>query len=147
MSFLRIRSPFHEPRDIPLGPAVGRRTFTRYGSRGGPVVVFGAMAVGESDRSKANRQTREYKARAAEEARARRPRCGKILGYIGEPCARTEGHKYDHKSAETMAAVAAGRAVERAAARIVKPTPAEREERRQAYFREWQRERRALGLR
>ena len=50
MSFLRIRSPYHEPRDIPLGPSVGRRTQSRLGIRGGsgnPVLV-GALVTGSS---------------------------------------------------------------------------------------------------
>jgi hypothetical protein len=72
MSFLRIRSPFHEPRDIPLGPSASHHSSK--GIRGATFdnPVVGAYASGESNRSKANRQTREYKEREAAAARARR---------------------------------------------------------------------------
>ena len=33
----------------------------------------------------------------------RRPKCGAILAYIGEPCARLAGHAPGHRSAEALA--------------------------------------------
>ena len=71
-------------------------------------MVSGSLVTGIPSKSGAQ-STAEYKAREAEKARERRVRCGKLLPYIGEPCGRTTGHKYDCKSAEAIERMAAGR--------------------------------------
>jgi hypothetical protein len=111
VSLLRVRHPDQPPRDVDLGPSTGRIHMSRLGIRGGGPYIVGAMAVGESSKTIADRGKREYKAREAEKARARRTRCGKILRRrsapsFGEPCARTLGHHHDCKSAAALALAA-----------------------------------------
>lgn len=135
--------------------AVGRLSFSRIGIRGGgPPVVSGSFVVGESERARAERTRRIYNARrdAAKPqkrddlAGVPRPTCGKTLRIIGEPCARKPGHGWDCKSAEDLAKRAADRRAERPSG-VGQPTTLERLEHRRARQNEWQRERRALGLR
>lgn len=64
MSFLRIRSPYHEPRDIWLGPNHAHVS-ARGGIRGGlgNPVVYGTLAVGVSAK------TQERQKRLSREAK------------------------------------------------------------------------------
>jgi hypothetical protein len=65
MSQLRLgRNPDGTRTILELGPAVGRRTFTRYGSRGGPTVIFGSYPVGESTRARDLRMQKDAMARS-----------------------------------------------------------------------------------
>jgi hypothetical protein len=74
MSALRLgRLPDGTRHVLILEPAVGRIHMSRLGiAGGGPPLVTGRLVTGESDRSKARRQTAEYKEREAENQRRRR---------------------------------------------------------------------------
>jgi hypothetical protein len=75
MSALRLgRLPDGTRHVLILEPAVGRTHFSRLGIAGGgpPLVVVGRLVTGESDHTRARRQSAEYKAREAANQRARR---------------------------------------------------------------------------
>jgi hypothetical protein len=134
MSALRLgRLPDGTRHDLILEPAVGRIHMSRLGIAGGGEYV---VAPSAKYSAKLEPRTGAHRARAV---------CGKWMRQSKEPCARTPGHGTECRSAASL---------DRAAGRCrtdhpdpALPTPTERHEQRRAYQREWQRERRALGLR
>jgi hypothetical protein len=134
VSALRLgRLPDGTRHVLILEPAVGRTSFTRHGIHGGGEYV---VAPSAKYSAKVEPRTGAHRSRAV---------CGKWMRQSKEPCARTPGHGTECRSAASL---------DRAAGRSrtdhhdpALPTAIDRQARRRAYQREWQRERRALGLR
>ena len=65
MSLVRFASPGHPTILVDQGPAIGRRSVSRLGIRGGgPPVITGAFVTGEGQRSRDLRLQREAGARS-----------------------------------------------------------------------------------
>ena len=60
------------------------------------------MVQSEAERAGQSRRAATRKARAAQADPPPRPVCGMPLRNIGEPCARTPGHGWDHRSAAAL---------------------------------------------
>jgi hypothetical protein len=98
----------HKPEDwTPIGPARGRVTNSG-GVFGGPIVVARNQVKSLADSRFAQRDYNSgpYAKPPIRESVTGRPwlgpRCGRILGIIGEPCARAAGHQDSCRSRALM---------------------------------------------